>query len=87
MTPQSIIDQIESGNPTVGSNPTPSEAYYYNDLRRSSNTAVITEPKRAHYQQLNLNLRGGYDLTPEAFVYHPNPAVCRMWHAQHEASK
>jgi len=26
-------------------------------------------------------------LTPEAFVYHPNPAVCRMWHAQHEASK
>jgi len=26
-------------------------------------------------------------LTPEAFVYHPNPAVCRMWAQQHEASK
>ena len=71
----------------MGSNPTPSEAYHYNDLRRSSNTAVITEPKRAHYQQLNLNSRGGYDLTPEAFVYHPNPAVCRMWGQQLGASK
>jgi hypothetical protein len=87
MTPQSIIDQIESGNPTVGSNPTPSESYRYNDLRRNGNTAVITEPKKAHYQQLNLNSRGGYDLTPDAFVYHPNPAVCRMWAQQHEASK
>ena len=82
-----IINQIKEGNRTVGSNPTPSEAYHYNELRRSSNTAVITEPKRAHYQQLNLNSRGGYDLTPEAFVYHPNPAVCRMWAQQHEASK
>ena len=71
----------------MGSNPTPSEAYHYNDLRRSSNTAVITEPKRAHYQQLNLNSRGGYDLTAEAFVYHPNAAVCRMWAQQREASK
>ena len=87
MTPQSIIDQIESGNCTVGSNPTPSEAYHYNELRRSSNTAVITEGKKPHYQQLNLNSRGGYDLTAEAFIYHPDPAVCRMWHAQHEASK
>jgi len=84
---QSIINQIKEGDRTVGSNPTPSDAYPYNDLRRKSNTAVITEPKKAHYQQLNLNSRGGYDLTPEAFVYHPNPAVCRMWHAQHEASK
>jgi len=83
----SIINQIKEGDRTVGSNPTPSEAYHYNDLCRKSNTAVITEPKKAHYQQLNFNSRGGYDLTPEAFVYHPNPAVCRMWHAQHEASK
>jgi hypothetical protein len=82
-----IINQIESGNSTVGSNPTPSDAYHYNDLRRNGNTEVITEPKKAHYQQVNLNKRGGYDLTPEAFVYHPNPVVCRMWHAQHEASK
>ena len=71
----------------MGSNPTPSEAYHYNDLRRSSNTAVITEPKREHYQQLNLNSRGGYDLTAEAFVYHPNPAVSRMWGQQLRASK
>ena len=71
----------------MGSNPTPSDACRYNDLRRDSNTAVITGPKKAHYQQLNFNSRGGYDLTPEAFVYHPNPAVCRMWHAQREASK
>ena len=82
-----IINQIESGNCTVGSNPTPSESYRYNYLRQDSNTAVITEPKKAHYQQLNLNSRGGYDLTPEAFVYHPNPAVCRMWAQQHKASK
>jgi hypothetical protein len=82
-----IINQIKEGDRTVGSNPTPSEAYHYNDLRRSSNTAVITEPKKPHYQQVNLNKRGGYDLGPEAYVYHPNPAVCRMWHAQHEASK
>ena len=87
MSLPSIINQIESSNCTVGSNPTPSDAYRYNDLRRKSNTAVITEPKKAHYQQLNLNSRGGYDLTPEAFVYHPNPAVCRMWAQQHEASK
>jgi hypothetical protein len=86
MKQQSIINHIEGVNKTVGSNPTPSDAYHYNDLRRDSNTAVITEPKKAHYQQLNLNSRGGYDLTPEAFIYHPNPAVCRMW-AQHEASK
>jgi len=84
---QSIINQNKGGNRSVGSNPTPSDAYHCNNLRRNGNTAVITEPKKAHYQQLNLNSRGGYDLTPDAFVYHPNPAVCRMWHAQHEASK
>ena len=83
----SIINQNERGNRSVGSNPTPSESYRYNDLRRDSNTAVITEPKKAHYQQLNLNSRGGYDLTAEAFIYHPNPAVFRMWAQQHEASK
>ena len=68
----------------MGSNPTPSDAYHYNELRRVSNTAVITEPKRAHYQQLNLNSRGGYDLTPEAYLWHPDPAINRMWARQHE---
>jgi hypothetical protein len=87
MNAPSIINQIKEGDRTVGSNPTPSDSCHYNDLRRNSNTAVITEAKKPHYQQLNLNSRGGYDLGPEAFVYHPNPAVCRMWHAQYEASK
>ena len=64
------------------------------DFSQSGNGVILdqvvnplTDPKKAHYQQLNLNSRGGYDLTPEAFVYHPNPAVCRMWAQQHEASK
>lgn len=83
----SIINQNKERNRSVGSNPTPSEAYHYNDLRRGSNTAVITESKKPHYQQVNLNKRGGYDLGPEAYVYHPNPAVFRMWAQQHEASK
>jgi hypothetical protein len=82
-----IINQIKEGDRTVGSNPTPSDAYHYNDLRRSSNTAVITEPKRAHYQQLNLNSRGGYDLPAEAYIYHPDPAVRSMWGQQIEARK
>jgi hypothetical protein len=87
MTLPTIINQNVEGNRIGGSNPSTATTYHYKDLRRSSNSAVIAESKKPHYQQLNLNSRGGYDLTPEAFVYHPNPAVCRMWHAQHEASK
>jgi len=79
MTPQSIIDQIESGNCTVGSNPTPSESYHYNDLRRDGNAAVATESKLKHYQQHSLLVRGGYPAEP---AYHPNPSVARMWSAQ-----
>jgi hypothetical protein len=79
MTPQSIIDQIESCNCTVGSNPTPSESYHYNDLHRNGNTAVITEPKKKHYQQHSLLIRGGYPAEP---AYHPNHSVARMWSAQ-----
>jgi hypothetical protein len=71
----------------VGSNPTPSDAYRYNDLRRDGNTTVITGPKKAHYQQLNLNSRGGYDLTPDAHVWHPDPSRRRMWGQQLRASK
>ena len=71
----------------MGSNPTPSDAYHYNDLRRNGNAAVITEPKKAHYQQLNLNSRGGYDLTPDAHVWHPDPNVRSMLFAQIEARK
>ena len=79
MTPQSIINQIKSGNCTVGSNPTPSEAYGYNDLRRDGYTAVATESKLKHYQQNSLLIRGGYTAEP---AYHPNPSVARMWSAQ-----
>ena len=75
----SIINQNERGNRSVGSNPTPSEAYGYNDLRRNGNTAVITEPKKKHYQQNSLLIRGGYPAEP---AYHPNPSVARMWSAQ-----
>ena len=82
-----IINQIKEGDRTVGSNPTPSEAYHYNELRRSSNTAVITEPKKPHYQQLNLNSRGGYDLGPEAYIWHPDPNVRSMLFAQHRGAK
>ena len=77
MSAQGIIDQNESGNCTVGSNPTPSEAYGYNDLCRNGNTAVITELKKKHYQQHSI--RGGYPAEP---AYHPNPSVARMWSAQ-----
>ena len=63
----------------MGSNPTPSESYHYNDLRRASNTAVTTEPQKKHYQQNSLLIRGGYTAEP---AYHPNPSVARMWSAQ-----
>jgi hypothetical protein len=63
----------------VGSNPTPSEAYHYNDLRRDGYTAVATESKLKHYQQHSLLIRGGYTAEP---AYHPNPSVARMWSAQ-----
>jgi hypothetical protein len=75
----SIINQNKEGDRTVGSNPTPSEAYSYNDLRRNGNTAVITELKKKHYQQHSLLIRGGYTAEP---AYHPNPSVERMWSAQ-----
>jgi hypothetical protein len=63
----------------VGSNPTPSDAYGYNDLRRNSNTAVTTDSPKKHYQQHSLLIRGGYEPEP---AYHPNPSVARMWSAQ-----
>jgi hypothetical protein len=87
MTLPSIINQNAEGNRIGGSNPSTATTYHYNDLRRDSNTAVITEPKKAHYQQLNLISRGGYELGPEAYIYHPDPAVSRMWGQQLRASK
>jgi len=63
----------------VGSNPTPSDAYGCNDLRRNGNTAVTTDSPKKHYQQNSLLIRGGYEPEP---AYHPNPSVARMWSAQ-----
>ena len=74
-----IINQIKEGNRTVGSNPTPSESYHYNDLRRDGDTAVANESKLKHYQQNSFLIRGGYTAEP---AYHPNPSVARMWSAQ-----
>ena len=79
MSLPTIINQIKEGNRTVGSNPTPSESYHYNDLRRDSNTAVANESALKHYQQNSLLIRGGYTAEP---AYHPNPSVARMWSAQ-----
>ena len=79
MSLPTIINQIKEGNRTVGSNPTPSESYHYNDLRRNGNTAVTNESKLKHYQHPSLLIRGGYSAEP---AYHPNPSVARMWSAQ-----
>ena len=47
MSLQSITNQIEARNRSVGSNPTPSELYHYSDLRSNSNTAVTKESQGA----------------------------------------
>jgi hypothetical protein len=84
---QSIINQIKEGDRTVGSNPTPSECYHYNDLQIGEKSRVTSRQSKANYKLFNLNLRGGYDLTPDAYVWHPDPAVSRMWGQQIEARK
>lgn len=71
----------------MGSNPTPSECYNHNDLRSSEKTLVTSETPRRNYQQLNFNSRGGYDLTADAYVWHPDPNVRSMLFAQHRGAK
>ena len=71
----------------MGSNPTPSDLCGYNYLRTDEKPRVTGDEPKRNYQLINVNKRGGYDLTPDAYVWHPNPAVCRMWAQQHEASK
>jgi len=82
MKSANIINHIERGKRSVGSNPTPSESYYYNDLQRVTESEVIPELPKRHYQQVNLNKRGGYNLGPDAYVWHPDPAVRLAWHRQ-----
>jgi hypothetical protein len=83
MSLQSITNQIEARNRSVGSNPTPSELYHYSDLRSKSNTAVTKESKKP-FVRTSFDQRGGYDLTAEAYLWHPDPAVNRMWARQHD---
>jgi hypothetical protein len=87
MKQQSTINHIEGGNKTVGSNPTPSECYHYNDLQKPEKSRVTSQQSKPNYKLFNLNLRGGYDLPPDAYVWHPDPAVSRMWGQQIEARK
>ena len=49
-------------------------------------TATIPIEGKKSYVTTSLALRGGYDAPAEAFLWHPNPAVTRMWAKQHEAS-
>ena len=71
----------------MGSNPTPSECYHYNDLQKPEKSRVTSQQSKPNYKLFNLNLRGGYDLPPDAYVWHPDPAVSRMWGQQIEARK
>jgi hypothetical protein len=82
-----LTNQNEGVNKTVGSNPTPSECYHYNELQKPEKSRVTSQQSKANYKLFNLNLRGGYDLTPDAYVWHPDPAVSRMWGQQIEARK
>ena len=49
-------------------------------------TATIPIEGKKSYVTSSLALRGGYDAPAEAFLWHTNPAVIRMWAKQHEAS-
>ena len=50
-------------------------------------TATAPVQGKKSYVTTSLALRGGYDAPAEAFLYHPNPTINRMWARQHEASR
>jgi hypothetical protein len=50
-------------------------------------TATIPAEGKKPYVTTSLALRGGYDAPAEAFLWHPNPLINRMWARQHEASR
>lgn len=79
---QSIINHIKGGNKSVGSNPTPSDAYHYNDLRKIENSEVISQAPKRNSEIFNPYKRGGYNLGPDAYVWHPDPAVRSSWYRQ-----
>lgn len=78
----SIINQNEERNRTVGSNPTPSDAYHYNDLQKAEKAEVISQAPKLNSQLFNPYKRGGYNLGPDAYVWHPDPAVRLAWSRQ-----
>ena len=71
----------------MGSNPTPSDLCGYNDLRTDKKPRVTQDEPKRNYQLINLNKRGGYDLTPDAYVWHPDPNVRSMLFAQQRGAK
>ena len=82
MKSANIINHIERGNRSVGSNPTPSESYHYNDLQKAQKAEVISQAPKLNSQLFNPYKRGGYNLGPDAYVWHPDPAVRLAWHRQ-----
>jgi hypothetical protein len=50
-------------------------------------TATAPVQGKKSYVLTSLALRGGYDAPAEAFLWHPNPTINRMWARQHEASR
>ena len=59
------------------------------DKKTDNYTVTATEPAegKKSYVATSLALRGGYDAPAEAFLWHPNPTINRMWAKQHEASR
>ena len=59
------------------------------DKKTDNYSVTDTAPAQGKksYVTTSLALRGGYDAPAEAFVYHPNATINRMWARQHEASR
>jgi len=53
-------------------------------MTTKSSSEKIKQPEPT---KLGLLERGNYNLTPEAYQWHPDPAINRMWAKQHEASR
>ena len=59
------------------------------DKKTDNYSITASEPAegKKSYVTTSLTLRGGYDAPAEAFLYHPNLTINRMWARQHEASR
>ena len=79
---QSIINQNKGENRSVGSNPTPSECYSHNDLRREEITAVTNQDWNPSGQQLAEIISRKPARDASGHVWHPVAAVNRAWARQ-----